>query len=106
MNRWMPWGQGAATVSGRNPAANWWDLFGSEPLNATMQRALAGNRNLAAAQATLAQAREAVNASAGALYPQLSLDAGAGRQKYGAQFASAQQFPPFSLGRPQRQLSV
>lgn len=87
---------GQQLVSGENPSANWWGLFGSDALNSTMQQALSSNRNLAVAQATLAQAQEAVNASAGGLYPQLSLVAGAGRQKYGAQFAGAQTFAPFT----------
>ena len=87
---------GQQLVPGQNPAADWWTLLGSAALNATMLQALAGNRSLAAAQATLAQAREAVNASAGGLYPQLGLDAAAGRQQYGAQFLGAQAVPAFS----------
>ena len=89
-------GSGQQLAPGQNPAADWWSGFHSAALDATMQQAVAGNRSLAAAQATLAQAREAVNASAGALYPQLGLDAGAGRQKYGAQFSGSQVFPAFT----------
>jgi NodT family efflux transporter outer membrane factor (OMF) lipoprotein len=83
-------------LRGQNPAADWWTQFHSDALNATMQQALAGNRSLAAAQATLAQAREAVTASSGALYPQVDLDAGAGRQKYGAQFSGPNSEPAFN----------
>jgi NodT family efflux transporter outer membrane factor (OMF) lipoprotein len=83
-------------VSGQNPVAGWWRLFGSAELDDTIERALSENRDLAAAEATLAQAREAVNASAGALYPQVELDAASGRQKYGAQFRGSQYFPPFT----------
>jgi NodT family efflux transporter outer membrane factor (OMF) lipoprotein len=61
-----------------------------------MQQALSGNRSLAAAEATLAQAREAVNASRGALYPQVTMDAGAGRQKLGAAYIGPQLQPAFS----------
>ena len=89
-------GSGQQLAPGQDPAADWWSGFHSAALDATMQQAVAGNRSLAAAQATLAQAREAVNASAGALYPQLGLDAGAGRQKYGAQFSGSQVFPAFT----------
>ncbi len=87
---------GQQLAPGQNPAADWWSGFHSAELDATMRQAMAGNHSLAAAQATLAQAREAVNASAGALYPQVGLDAGAGRQKYGAQFSGAQVFPAFT----------
>ena len=83
-------------IAGQNPAADWWTQFNSDALNATMQQAFAGNRSLAAAQASLAQAREAVSASSGALYPQVNLDAGAGRQKYGAQFSGPNEEPAFN----------
>ena len=89
-------GGGQRLASGTNPAADWWSLFGSPELDAAMRQSIAGNRNLAAARATLAQAREAVNASAGALYPQVSLNGGVGRQQYGAQFEGPVNFPPFS----------
>lgn len=83
-------------VAGQNPQANWWTQFNSDALNATMRQAFAGNRSLAAAQARLAQAHEAVTASSGALYPQVNLDAGAGRQKYGAQFSGPNDEPAFN----------
>jgi NodT family efflux transporter outer membrane factor (OMF) lipoprotein len=81
---------------GSNPAAGWWSSFGSPELDRTMQLALAGNRSLAAAQANLAQAQEAITAAGGALYPQVSGSLGAGRDKYGAQFSGSQLIPPFT----------
>lgn len=87
---------GQQLAPGQNPGADWWSGFHNAALDATMRQALEGNRSLAAAQATLAQAQEAVKASSGALYPQLELDAGAGRQKYGAQFLGPQAVPAFS----------
>ncbi|MDB5988136.1 MAG: transporter [Nevskia sp.] len=89
-------GSGQQLSPGENPGVDWWNGFHSAALDATMQQALAGNRGLAAAVATLAQARETANASAGSLYPQVGLDAGAGRQKYGAQFLGAQAVPAFT----------
>jgi NodT family efflux transporter outer membrane factor (OMF) lipoprotein len=83
-------------ISGQNPAPGWWSVFESDALNATVRQALAGNRTLAAAQASLAQAWEVVNASTGTLYPQVSVEAGTGREKYGAQFAGSLQLPAFS----------
>lgn len=87
---------GQQLTSSNGPARDWWTLFQSPTLNATMQQALSGNHSLAAAEATLAQAREVVTASGGARYPQVSLEGGAGRQKYGAEFAGPAVTPPFT----------
>jgi NodT family efflux transporter outer membrane factor (OMF) lipoprotein len=87
---------GQQLVPGGSPAALWWSVFGSEALDATIRQALAGNRTLASARASLAAAQEAVNASSGALVPQVGLNAGAGREKYGAQFAGSLVFSPFT----------
>jgi NodT family efflux transporter outer membrane factor (OMF) lipoprotein len=75
---------------GERPTPDWWRLFGSDALDATVQRALAGNRTLVAAASTLAQARELVAAQAGTLAPQLSVGADVGRQKYGAELLGKQ----------------
>ena len=89
-------GDGQTLAPGQNPAANWWTVFQSPALDSTMQQAFTGNRDLAAAAATLAESREVVNASLGALYPQVSLQAGAARQQYGAEFNGPLGLPPFS----------
>jgi NodT family efflux transporter outer membrane factor (OMF) lipoprotein len=78
------------------PAADWWTLFRSPQLDATMQQALAGNLDLASAQATLAQARETAAAASGTLYPQLSASANSGRNRYGAEFDGSFVIPPFT----------
>jgi NodT family efflux transporter outer membrane factor (OMF) lipoprotein len=89
-------GEGQRLVPGTNPSADWWQEFHSEDLDQAMEHALAGNRSLAAARASLRQAHEAVTAQAGAEYPQVDLDAGVGRDKYGAQFSGPIVFPPFT----------
>ncbi|HEY4369610.1 MAG TPA: efflux transporter outer membrane subunit [Steroidobacteraceae bacterium] len=89
-------GSGQQLAPGQDLPDQWWTTFRAPALDATMQQALDGNRSLAAAAATLAQAREAVNAERGTLYPQVSLDGGLGRQKYGAEFAGPVQQPPFT----------
>ena len=82
---------------GQAVEGDWWQLFHSAPLDQVVQRALAGNRTLAAAAANLAQARELAAAQAGTLAPQVGLTAGAGRQKYGAElFGDATTIPPFT----------
>ena len=84
-------------VLGATLDREWWHLFQSAALDAVVRRALDGNRTLVAANATLAQTRELARAQAGALYPQLDMTAGAGTQKYGAQFFGAiQKLPPFN----------
>ncbi|MDQ2926596.1 MAG: efflux transporter outer membrane subunit, partial [Pseudomonadota bacterium] len=65
---------------------DWWKRFGSAALDDVVRRALAGNRTLVAAAATLAQAEELAAAQAGTLAPQIGLTAGVGRQKYGEEF--------------------
>jgi NodT family efflux transporter outer membrane factor (OMF) lipoprotein len=79
---------------GENLQSDWWHLFQSDALNRVVKRALEANRDLAAANATLAQARELANAQSGALYPQLSATAGIGAQKYGAEFLGTFTPPP------------
>ncbi|WP_410209952.1 efflux transporter outer membrane subunit [Aquirhabdus sp.] len=85
-------------VSGQAVSSVWWQSFASAQLNDVMQQALAGNLTLQATQATLAQAQAQVQASAGALDPQVSLGGTAGRQKYGATLFGPSDFhiPPFT----------
>jgi NodT family efflux transporter outer membrane factor (OMF) lipoprotein len=75
---------------------DWWALFESPQLDELMRRAVADNHDLAAAKATLAQARELVAAQTGQLYPQVGLQAGTGRQKYGAEFLGTFDVAPFT----------
>ena len=81
---------------GATPAADWWRLFQSQPLDEVIRRAISNNHTLAAAHATLLEAQERVSAESGTRYPQVSVDAGAGRQKYGAQFAGSFDVPPYT----------
>jgi len=75
---------------------DWWTLFQSAQLDELMRRAIADNHDLAAAKDTLAQARELVAAQSGQLYPQVGLQAGTGRQKYGAEFLGTFAVAPFT----------
>jgi NodT family efflux transporter outer membrane factor (OMF) lipoprotein len=83
---------------GAAAAPRWWSLFESPRLDELMRRALADNRNLAGAKATLAQAQELVAAQTGRLFPQVGLMASSGRQKYGKQFLGSlvPSVPPFT----------
>jgi NodT family efflux transporter outer membrane factor (OMF) lipoprotein len=94
----------AATEGSVAPAASatpaptdWWMLLGSAKLNTLIGDSVQGNRELAAAQATLVQAQELAYAASGARYPQIALDASAGRDKYGAAFLGPEKLPPFNF---------
>jgi NodT family efflux transporter outer membrane factor (OMF) lipoprotein len=79
------------------PAADWWRAFDSSQIDALVAAAIADNETLVAARARVAEARELVRAEGGRRFPQVSLDGGAGRQKYGKQFlGSFIDTPPFS----------
>jgi len=63
--------------------ADWWTLFKSPRLNEVVKKAIDGNLTLDAANATIAQANEAIAAAGGALSPQVAFTADAGRQRTG-----------------------
>ncbi len=77
-------------------APDWWKLFHSDAIDGIVQQALAGNRTLTAAAASVAQAQELANAQAGTLAPQLGFAANAGRQKLGAASLGDFALPPFT----------
>lgn len=63
--------------------ADWWTLFHAPRLDQVVHKALDGNLDLDAANATIAQANEAIAAAGGALMPQVGFAAQAGRQRTG-----------------------
>jgi NodT family efflux transporter outer membrane factor (OMF) lipoprotein len=82
---------------GKDMAASWWTLFGSEAIDRIVMQAVERNRTLAASRATLAQTQELAAAQAGARLPQLGLTGGVGRQKYGDEFLGGFfDLPPFT----------
>ena len=66
---------------GREIAAEWWTLFRSPDLDRLLAQAVAANPTLAAARATLMQARENTNAAVGGLFPEIDATAGASRER-------------------------
>ena len=85
-------------VLGQRIETEWGGLFASPPLQALIRQAMADNHDMAAARQTLAQAEATVQAYRGSLMPQASLDALAGRQKYGVALFGPSNFmiPPFT----------
>jgi NodT family efflux transporter outer membrane factor (OMF) lipoprotein len=61
--------------------AEWWRLFKSAPLDATVQRALVNSPTLQAAEASLRQSRDNLRAGDGLFYPQTDAGLGATRAR-------------------------
>lgn len=80
---------------GKAIEGNWWSAFRSPALDDTIRQALAGNLDIEEARNRMAEAEEQVNVAEGALLPQVSLGATAGRQKYGKSL-----FGPLNIGIP------
>src|ERR1700689_3569530 len=59
----------------RKVGGDWWSGFGSAKLDEIMRRAIDGNLDLAAADATISQAAETVKVAEGGLYPQVDFGA-------------------------------
>jgi len=74
-------GQSQRIDLGRSVSGTWWSAFQSAKLDALVRRAIDGNLELVAADATIRQAASSVAAAEGALYPQVDFGAQAGRQR-------------------------
>jgi NodT family efflux transporter outer membrane factor (OMF) lipoprotein len=85
----------------------WWTLFRSKPLNALVEKALAANQDLKAAQAALRVARENVHAQQGALLPSIDLNPSAVRAlpPIGGPLDNSFQAPTFNLFTTQLSIS-
>lgn len=77
----------------------WWTLFHSKALNSIVERALANNQDLVAAQAALRVARENVRAQQGLLFPQVDAAASAfrGLPPIGGPLDNTEVAPTFNL---------
>jgi len=74
-------------ASGADISADWWTLFHSRPLNDLIERSLANNPDLKAAQAALSVAHENVLAQRASYYPNVSANFAATRQGQSGQLA-------------------
>jgi len=82
-----PGGAPQQFVMGADIGGQWWTLYQSPQLNALVEEALRANPTVAAAQASLRQAKETYFAQVGGLFPQVSF--GASGEKELVQNASA-----------------
>jgi NodT family efflux transporter outer membrane factor (OMF) lipoprotein len=90
-------------VLGEKISGSWWKLFGSSALDGVLAEAIEGNRTLAAAKASLAEAREAVAVAASGYYPQADFALSAERERNNFKAVGLTGFPPkqfnvYSLG--------
>jgi NodT family efflux transporter outer membrane factor (OMF) lipoprotein len=74
-------GNAQSLVSARDIRGDWWTLFHSAQINALVARALASNPDIAAAQASLREAKENTRAEQGVQYPQVSASASHERER-------------------------
>ncbi len=65
--------------------SEWWKLFNSPKLDTAVKNAIANNLQLDAAQASLRQSKENLQAGYGIFYPQINADFGGKRQKFSPQ---------------------
>ncbi len=71
-------------VIGRDIEGEWWTMFHSQRIAALVVQALEANPSIAAAQATLRQAKENTRAEQGGFFPSLSASSSAEREKTSA----------------------
>jgi NodT family efflux transporter outer membrane factor (OMF) lipoprotein len=76
-----PGGAAQSFAPSRDIPGDWWALFRSRQISDLVTRALAANPDVAAAQATLREARENLRAGQGSQYPQISASTSAERQR-------------------------
>lgn len=81
-------GDAQRIVAGADLPAQWWQLFHSPQLDALVRQALAANPGVAAAQASLRQAQEALAAGNGSRFPVVTADTNASRQRVAGSLAS------------------
>jgi NodT family efflux transporter outer membrane factor (OMF) lipoprotein len=67
--------------AGRDIQGDWWALFHSPQINALVERALKANPTLAAAQASLREARANTRAEEGSFFPQVSASSSGERER-------------------------
>ncbi|MGN6579592.1 MAG: efflux transporter outer membrane subunit [Bordetella sp.] len=98
-----------ATATRRADLARWWNSFDDPGLSRLMEHALAGNLDLAAAQARVAQARAAAGMAAAAAMPRLDLDGSAAREhqsELGPLGAIASRSPGYARDQTLQQLNL
>jgi NodT family efflux transporter outer membrane factor (OMF) lipoprotein len=102
-----PGGQAQHFVRNLDLPGQWWTLFHSKGLNSLIEKALAANPDLQAAQAALRVARHNVHAQEGALFPAVDANFNAIREQspIGGPPEPTEQAPTFNLFTGQLNIS-
>lgn len=91
-------GQSQHFARGVGPVANWWSLFHSKQLDASVSEGLANNPSLEAARSSLRQSYDNLQAGYGIFYPQVNAGAAASRERFSpAAFGSSAPSNIFNL---------
>lgn len=94
----VPGGAAQRFIEAKDIPGQWWTLFHSPQLNALIGEAPKANPTIAAAQATLRQAKETVYADQGGLFPTVSASVSADREEIsGANVGLPAFSPTFNL---------
>jgi NodT family efflux transporter outer membrane factor (OMF) lipoprotein len=99
-------GEAQRFEQGQDLPAEWWTTFHSKPLNDLIERSLARNPDLKAAEEALAAAREYVRAQQGAYYPTVTAGLSASRQKTSSELQPTPNSGAFYFGLYTPQVSV
>jgi NodT family efflux transporter outer membrane factor (OMF) lipoprotein len=75
-------GEAQHLIAGRDIPGDWWSLYRSPALNALIAEAIKASPNLAAARATLRQTHELELAGTGQIFPTVTANASATREKF------------------------
>ncbi len=99
-------GKAQRFVMGENIAAEWWKMFGSPQLNALIEQAIANNPSLEAAEASLRQAEELLDARKSILFPSVDGNLDVRRAKSYANFGGGgQAIPAYTIATGSVQVS-
>jgi len=94
-------GEGTTTMqhlsSTQRTSNEWWKAFGSPKIDALVTLGLENNYDIEKASANLARAQYVAEAAHGGEFPSVSLDAAAGRTRYGASFLGDQAEPSIAF---------
>ncbi len=90
-------GEAQTLLIGAQLPQQWWQLFGSEKLNALVNEAFAASPSVASARAALTQAEEVLRVQQGGLWPSADIGAGAQRQKTFMNFGEPGVLGPLNL---------
>lgn len=100
-------GKAQRFVMGDAITAQWWKLFGSPQLNALIEQAIANNPSLDAAEASLRQAEELLDARKSILFPSIDANLDVRRAKSYANFGGGQavSIPAYTIATGSVQVS-